>query len=441
MSNKWVKNLTDKHLYLLMIISVALLIIANQMIAQQLLDQVEEEEYATFVTGELAIQSQRLETLSYKAVLDSSYLPVLKKELGLWNEERANVHENDSKLHLSQADTERVNMYLEQLDEKGAQLNNLLSGIETQSALKDQLIEIDALEEEYALLVKELYELLEVISENEIAFLRNVEIIIAIISLLLLWAEFQFIIRPFINELKRRKEKLEKLNKSKDRILATVAHDIRNPITGIEGLLGILSEQIEKLNPEDEELIDLALDSCTKAQTLIQELLDISLIESEEYHLETEVTHLEQYLKGVLTQFKQKADEKDIELKLTIDPETLAAEVDKNRFSRVIENIVSNAIKFTDHGKVELYSKELEDDIVIEIRDTGIGIPDKLKDYIFDKFSRARRLGTHGETTTGLGMSIVKTIVEKHGGRIWLESQEGKGSVFFITLPKASKDT
>lgn len=436
MLKNWITNVTEKQLYIIIIISVATLIILNQFIAQNLLDKVEAEEYATYITGELAIESQKIETLTLRTALDPTYLDSLKKETKSWYQLSQNMEEKDSVLKLNEADTERVRIYLEDLHTQREDLNALIHSINDGKDLKVNIEQIIEAENKFSTTVRELNDFVEKISENEINKLRNVEIFVAILSLILLWLEFQFIIRPIIEELRRRKEKLEELNKSKDRILATVAHDIRNPITGIKGLLGILTEQVDKLEPDDEELIDLCLESCKKAESLIQELLDISLLESEEYHLETELIHLEHYLKGVLTQFKPKAEEKDIELRLKIDPESLKAMVDKNQFARVIENILANAIKFTEEGQVELYSKEEDGKVLIEIRDTGIGIPDKLKDYIFDKFSRARRLGTHGETTTGLGMSIVKTIVEKHGGRIWLESQEGEGTVFFISIPK-----
>ncbi|MCE9598079.1 MAG: ATP-binding protein, partial [Spirochaetia bacterium] len=95
--------------------------------------------------------------------------------------------------------------------------------------------------------------------------------------------------------------------------------------------------------------------------------------------------------------------------------------------------------KFTpESGRIEIRSYQTANDLVLEIRDTGIGIPSELKEVIFDKFSKARRAGTRGELSTGLGMSIVKGIVEKHGGRIWLESQEGYGTSFYISLPQHS---
>lgn len=436
MINKYVKQVSEKNLYLIIIISVAALIILNQYIAQLSLNRVQEKEYATYVTGQLAIESQRLETLSFRAIVDSSYFDTLMNESHIWYEMGEEMEKTDSRLHLNLADTEHVQIFLDSFHEQREELFHIIQGQETQEDLQTNVQEIAERQDQFNLTANSLYDLLEEISEAEIAYLRKLELIIALISLIMLGLEFQFVIRPIIEELRKRKERLEKLNKSKDRILATVAHDIRSPLSGIQGILEILTDQVENLTAEDEELIELCIQSCKKAESLIQELLDISLLESEQFHLDTEVIHLEQYLKGVLTQFNSKAEKKDIELKLKIEPKSLEAKVDKNQFSRVIENILGNAIKFTEEGEVELISKEEDENVIIEIRDTGIGIPEKLKDYIFDKFSKARRLGTQGEVTTGLGMSIVKSIVEKHNGKIWLESQEGKGTVFFISLPK-----
>jgi signal transduction histidine kinase len=432
----WKDKITENQLYLIVIISVASLIIVNQFVAQNALDSIEEKEYATFITGELATESQKLETLSFRAIVDTSYFKELKNETRLWYDMAIKMEESDSRLHLNKADTERVQIHLDKLHQKRDELYKMINTLESPEDLALNINKIVNTEDQFNAYASELYNELELISENEVSYLRKVELIIALISLLLLLFEFQFVIRPVMKELKKKKESLEALNKSKDRILATVAHDIRNPLSGIEGLLTIFAEEAEDLTEEQEEYINLCLISCKKAESLIQELLDISLLESEEYHLDTELIHLEQYLKGVLTQFNKKAEEKDIELRIKIDPEHLKTKIDKNQFSRVIENIVGNAIKFTEHGEVELYSKDEGDDVIIEIRDTGIGIPDKLKDFIFDKFSKARRLGTKGEVTTGLGMSIVKTIVEKHDGKIWLESEEGKGTVFYISIPK-----
>jgi len=103
-----------------------------------------------------------------------------------------------------------------------------------------------------------------------------------------------------------------------------------------------------------------------------------------------------------------------------------------------INNLISNALKFTpDGGNIDLFVKENKEDIIISITDNGIGIPAKYHTTLFDKFSKARRPGLKGEPSTGLGMSIIKTIIEWHGGQIWFDSEENKGTTFYIRLPRA----
>ncbi len=106
--------------------------------------------------------------------------------------------------------------------------------------------------------------------------------------------------------------------------------------------------------------------------------------------------------------------------------------------SSVINNLLSNSLKFTPYdGKIEVSITEPnEKEILIKVKDDGIGIPSDLQPFLFDKFTKARRKGIHGEPTTGLGMSIIKTIVEWHNGRIWFESSEGIGTTFYIEIPK-----
>lgn len=103
----------------------------------------------------------------------------------------------------------------------------------------------------------------------------------------------------------------------------------------------------------------------------------------------------------------------------------------------IIENLLTNAYKFTnDDGRIEVSVEERQGTILIKVADNGIGIPEKLQLLIFDKFTKARRRGTQGEQTVGLGMHLIRTMVEQLEGRIWFESQEGVGSTFFVELPK-----
>lgn len=237
-------------------------------------------------------------------------------------------------------------------------------------------------------------------------------------------------------QIEEKNAKLEQLNLSKDRIMSTVVHDLRNPITSIQGLTGILLKDLPELSDDQELMLKLIIEACEKGQVLIEELLEIAILESDEYHLETKETHLHQYLASVLTHFKQRAEEKGVKLELDIRNDEIVANINHEKFARVIENLVTNALKFTDQpGMVKVASYQNPDETVIEVKDDGIGIPENLKEFIFDKFSKARRLGLKGEKTTGIGMSIVKQIVDLHEGKIWLESEEGRGTTFYISLP------
>jgi two-component system sensor histidine kinase VicK len=111
--------------------------------------------------------------------------------------------------------------------------------------------------------------------------------------------------------------------------------------------------------------------------------------------------------------------------------------LDDNKFMQVINNLISNAIKFTpDGGEITVALEEKEESVLIKVADTGIGFLEKYHATLFEKFTQTRRTGIKGEPSVGLGMSIVKTIVEWHQGKIWFESQEDKGTTFYIELPK-----
>ncbi|RZM21235.1 MAG: ATP-binding protein, partial [Pedobacter sp.] len=116
---------------------------------------------------------------------------------------------------------------------------------------------------------------------------------------------------------------------------------------------------------------------------------------------------------------------------------TVFAEIDEDKFMQVINNLVSNALKFTpEGGKIDIYIRENKKEVLITVADTGIGIPKRFHATLFEKFTDARRSGLRGERSTGLGMSIIKSIVEWHEGKIWFVSEEGSGTTFFIQLPK-----
>ncbi len=430
-------KLKERQLYFIAIISVALLILANQFIIQKLLREIKGDSLVINFAGKQRMLPHKITELVYKSIDNEKYIAELKKENEFWNTIHQGLQYGNPYLKLPENTSESIAELFEEITPYQQAMYTAVKSIESSSDIEALLPVILENEEAYLPLMNTIVYAFGEKSEAKVKRLVIIEIILAAVSLLVLWLEFKLIFQPIVRELKNNSKKLEELNESKDRILATVAHDIRGPISGVQGTMEILKSDAENLNDEQKVMIDLSLESCIKAEKLIQELLDISLLESSEFHLETELIHLEQYVKSVLRQFEYKASEKNIELKLNIVPQDASVEIDKDRFSRVLENLITNALKFTnDSGKVALEAYEKEDKVLIKIEDNGIGIPEQLKEYIFDKFSKARRLGTKGETTTGLGMSIVKTIVEKHNGKIWLESQEGKGTAFYIRLPK-----
>jgi two-component system sensor histidine kinase VicK len=147
-------------------------------------------------------------------------------------------------------------------------------------------------------------------------------------------------------------------------------------------------------------------------------------------------------IRSVLEQYQQAQEHLSKQIELTSNQEQVYAEVDSLKFLSIVNNLLSNALKFTpDNGKIHLHVEEQADAILLTVKDNGVGIPEKYHLVLFDKFTKARRSGLKGEESVGLGMSIVKRLVDLHQGKIWLESQEGKGTTFFIHIPKKSIST
>ncbi|MEE4178415.1 MAG: PAS domain-containing sensor histidine kinase [Bacteroides sp.] len=240
-----------------------------------------------------------------------------------------------------------------------------------------------------------------------------------------------------ISAQKRYEEKLITLNNSKDRIMATVAHDLRNPISGILSLCNMLEQK--KKDSENLFYIDLIKRSSQAALEIMEELLEVAEMESQNFSLTTQKVCLNDLIPEVLEQFESDANEKGIRLYKDIPDKALYADLNIKKFSRVMENLISNALKFTNEkGTVTVALSDQGEKVLIRVSDTGIGIPKELHNYLFEKFTRAKRFGLKGEKTHGLGMYITKQIVELHKGRLYFESKEHKGATFFIELKKSS---
>ena len=227
------------------------------------------------------------------------------------------------------------------------------------------------------------------------------------------------------------------INSDKDRILNVVAHDLRNPINAVLSLVNILSDT--GVNEEQKELLGMIEAASNGSLMLISEILEFSGNAMDKPGGKKEVAEVNDLLKRAVSLSRLKANEKGQRLELTTFPKPLYIATYPEKMSRVFGNLISNAIKFShEHALIEIDVIEKITTVVIRVTDHGLGIPDKNKPLVFQIFTTAKRLGTSGEASFGLGLSICKQIVEADNGKIWFESTEGKGTSFFVELPLAN---
>lgn len=236
-----------------------------------------------------------------------------------------------------------------------------------------------------------------------------------------------------IENRKRTEEEIIKIDDAKNAIINIVAHDLRSPISGIIGLVNLmLSEEQTEINRRYLEMIDT---SSHHALSITHDILEMNELRLARTLEGKEPIELNQFLLDCIQFQDLQAKEKSIDIIFISKVEKLYADINRDKIRRVITNLISNSIKFTkEKGKIELSLSLKDKHPFITIRDNGIGIPKNKQPYLFEKFSAARRIGTKGEKSTGLGMFIVKEIIDKHGGRITFESEENQGTTFYLEL-------
>jgi len=227
-------------------------------------------------------------------------------------------------------------------------------------------------------------------------------------------------------------EDLQRTNSFKNKILGIVAHDLRNPITSISGCAEIL-KTADSLPPEDQELINYIDQACHSMTTLVNDLLDVSMIESGHLDINLDDIDLYQVLKERVGFFSLQADKKQITIAL--DGHPTRARLDKNRITQVVDNLVSNAIKYSKQGSQIALSLEKGDKILIGVKDAGPGLSPEDRKKLFGEFQKLSAKPTAGEASVGLGLAIVKKIVSAHQGRIWADNNPHEGATFFVELP------
>jgi len=238
----------------------------------------------------------------------------------------------------------------------------------------------------------------------------------------------------------RNLQQLEDTNKAlaittrqKDQILSTVAHDLRTPISNISSITELI--QSDQLSQADKaNFLRMIGQSSRSALHLINDLLQNSDTQVRQSHFK--IVELNQLFNSWIPSLQLRANEKNIQILTHFFSAPIDISIDVDRIERVMNNLVNNAIKFSPEGsKVFIQITADSNYARITVTDQGIGIPKEKQELVFDMFSKAQRVGTSGEKSFGMGLSICKQIIEQHHGNISVQSEEHKGSTFTIDLP------
>ena len=247
-----------------------------------------------------------------------------------------------------------------------------------------------------------------------------------------------------IVEKSRLYQRLVELDQLKNKFLGIAAHDLRNPIGIVKGHVDLFLEgYLGALDDSQRQAMERMDKVCENMLNLINDLLDVSAIEAGHLELKLREVNLADYLREVQAANAMLARSKEIELALDLAPDLPTIMMDPDRVNQVINNLITNACKFSfPKTVITLRACVTGNEVMIAVQDQGQGIPAREVDKLFTDFGRTSVRPTGGERSTGLGLAIVKRMVEAHGGRIWVESQVGVGSTFTFTLPLTyTKDT
>ncbi|HOF44672.1 MAG TPA: ATP-binding protein [Candidatus Pacearchaeota archaeon] len=234
------------------------------------------------------------------------------------------------------------------------------------------------------------------------------------------------------------KEKL--VEKMKTEFVSVAAHQLRTPLSAIKWTIRmILDGDVGEINEEQRELLEQTYISNERMIRLINDLLDVSRIEEGRLLYDQEDTRIEDVLDSVIEASQEMLRNKNMVLEVN-KKETPKVKIDKEKIGVVIQNLLENAIKYTEQGgKIKITLDNDEKNVIFKIEDSGVGIPKSQQDRIFTKFFRAENVTRMETNGTGLGLYTTKNIVQAHKGQIWFESEENKGTTFYFTIPINNK--
>ena len=249
--------------------------------------------------------------------------------------------------------------------------------------------------------------------------------------------------KKILEELIKAKDKAEESDQLKSAFLANMSHEIRTPMNGILGFAELL--KLPDLSGEEQKYyLDIIEKSGQRMLNIINDIVDISRIESGQMNISTSLTNVNEQMEDIYTFFKPEAEKKGLQIILKNKlPDIMAnLETDQQKLYAILTNLIKNAIKYTNSGTIE-FGYNLKDGGSVKsdvmeffVKDTGIGISKNRQTAVFERFIQSDIQDKKAKEGAGLGLSIAKAFVEMQGGKIWVKSDEGKGSTFFFTLLK-----
>ncbi len=238
------------------------------------------------------------------------------------------------------------------------------------------------------------------------------------------------------HEIEDKGRELQSANKHKSEFLANMSHELRTPLNAILGYTELIIDNIYgDVTDKIKDVLERVEKNGQHLLNLINDVLDLSKIEAGRLYLSLNDYSIQDVIQTVFISVEALAGEKNLELKMKVSEGLKTGKGDEQRIAQVILNLVGNAIKFTEQGKIEVNATVSNESFLISVSDTGPGLSETDQKKIFDEFQQADNSSTRAKGGTGLGLSISKKIVEMHGGRIWVDSILGKGSTFSFTLP------
>jgi signal transduction histidine kinase len=239
-------------------------------------------------------------------------------------------------------------------------------------------------------------------------------------------------------ELQRANALLRQVDRSKDEFSAMLSHELKTPLVPIQGYVDILlSEHLGKLNEEQKKRLKVIKENSSSLLKLISDILDIHKLELGQLKITKNENNVKSTVEKSITIMSPFISDNQIELKNHVTKD-IPASYDEERIKQVITNLIKNCTKACQRGigKIEVFAEDSVSDIKLSISDNGRGIPNEVKDNLFKKFYQVDTSSTRESGGSGLGLAISKGIVETHGGKMWFESKEGKGTTFYFTIPK-----